>query len=414
MELLGTLLLMMGRVLLNIFTAPHLLLLYLLLFLLVAWQYRRLQNVSESLLLKPRGDYLKSAVFSTLLGVLGGILGSLLLVLVGTDLSDIGITYLWITALALMFIQPRFLCFAYAAGVLAISNLLWGFPSISIPQLMGLVAILHMVESFLILLNGPINPLPVYIKKSGRLRGGFNIQLFWPIPLVALMSLGLADPGYAGLEMPVWWPLLQDYSGFSDSKAFAMLPVLAILGYGEITTTQSARQASRKSALLLFQFSLVLLLLAILSARSAYFLPLAAIFSPLGHELVIWLGMRNENRRGLYVQPPSGIMVLDVLPGSPAERAGLKSRDIILNINGQPLDGFAAWQEHLKAGRSELLLKMQRNGRMVDALIKVSGNSHPGIIPVPDESAGKFLVVEDDYIFSLARRLWRRMLEGKF
>lgn len=400
---------MMGRVLLNIFTSPYFLILYLLLFLLVAWQYRRQQNVSDSLFVNRRNIYLKSAVVSTLLGILGGVLGSILLVFLGVDLSGIGITYLWVVALALMFIQPRFLCFAYAAGVLAISKLLWGFPHISIPQLMGLVAILHMVESLLILLNGPLNPLPIYIKKQGKLRGGFNIQLFWPIPLVALMSLGFADPGYTGLEMPDWWPLLQDYTSFADNKAFGMLPVMAVLGYGEITTTQSPFQASRKSAQYLFLFSLILLLLAILSARYVLFLPLAAVFSPLGHELVIWLGMRSETRPGLYVQPPSGIMVLDVLPGSPAERAGLKSQDIILTVNGEMLDGFAAWQEQFNSGLPQLFLKLQRDDQIMNLTLKVSPGSNLGVIPVPDQSTGKYIALEDDRLFSLARRIWQRI-----
>ncbi len=409
MELLGSIVLMMGRVLLSIFTSPYFLLLYGLLFLLVAWQYRRLQKISVSLFQQRQGIYLKSAVISTLFGILGGVFGSVLLVFLGVDLSGIGITQLWLVALALMLIQPRFLCFAYAAGVLAVSNLLWGYPHISIPQLMGLVAILHMVESLLILLNGPFNCIPIYIKKQGKLRGGFNLQLFWPIPLVALMSLGFTELGPAGLEMPDWWPLLRDYTSFADNKTFALLPVIAVLGYGEITTTRTPSQASRKSAFFLFLFSLILMLMAVLAARSPIFLPLAAVFSPLGHELVIWLGMRAETRPPLYVRQSEGIMLLDVLPGSPAYRAGLKSLDIIQKANGLMVNSYADLREELNSGRRQLFLEIRRGERVENITVPVNQGKNPGIIPVPDQSVSEYLALEDDKFFFLVRRVWRRL-----
>jgi len=408
LELLRAILLMMGRVLLDSFTSPYFVLLYISLFLLVAWQYRRLQNFSVSRFKNHPVLYLKPALVSTLLGILGGVLGSVLLVILGVDLSGIGITQLWLVALLLMLIQPRFLCFAYAAGVLGMANLLLGYPHIDIPQLMALVAILHMVESLLILLNGSFYPLPVYVKKPGGLRGGFNLQLFWPIPLVALMSMGFTEAGNSGLQMPAWWPLLQNYASLADDKTYALLPVIAVLGYGEITTTRTPFQASRKSALYLFLFSLLLLFLAVLAAYSPVFLPLAVVFSPLGHELVIWLGMRAETRPPLYTQPPLGLMVLDILSGSPADRAGLRSRDIILTVNGQNLDNYAALQE-LAADKRELNLEVQRSNQLKNMILRYHLNENPGIIPVPDRSATKYLALEDDQLFLVARRIWKRI-----
>jgi hypothetical protein len=181
-EFVWAILVDMGRVLVNTLTSPSFLLIYLLLFGLVTWQYRRLQMMSEPLLQGRKNIYFRSALVSSLLGLLGGILGSILLVFLGVDLTEMGISQLWMVAILLMLIKPRFLCFAYAAGILSISNLLFSYPDINIPQLMGLVAVLHLVESLLILLNGSYSPFPVYIKKAGSIRGGFNLQLFWQIP----------------------------------------------------------------------------------------------------------------------------------------------------------------------------------------------------------------------------------------
>ena len=314
----------MGRVWLTTLTSPSFLFIYGLLILLVISQYRRLQNMSEPLLQGRRKMYLNSALVSAGLGLLGGILGSILLVFLGVDLAGIAIVQLWLVAIFLMLINPRFLCFSYAAGVISISYLLFGYPNVNIPQLMGLVAVLHLVESVLIRLNGPLSPFPVYIKKQDQVRGGFNLQLFWPIPLVALLGVTAGDPSI-GIATPHWWPLLQNYSHFAVNQDYALIPVLAILGYGEISTAQTPLQATRRSSGQLFMFSLTLLTLAVLASRYAFFLPLAALFSPLGHEVVVWLGLRLENQaRSLYIPSGTGGNAVGRSAGSPRPSAWFK------------------------------------------------------------------------------------------
>jgi hypothetical protein len=398
----------MGRVLVDNLTSPSFLLIYLLLFGLVTWQYWRLQKMSDFLLQGRKNIYLRSALVSSLFGIIGGILGSVLLVFIGIDLAGIGIGQLWLVAIVLMLIQPRFLCFAYGAGLLCISNLLFAYPDISIPQLMGLVAVLHLVESLLILVNGSYCPFPVYIKKDGQLRGGFNLQLFWPIPLVALLGLGFIDP-MGGISMPDWWPLLRDSARFTEGQTYALLPVMAVLGYGEISTTQTPYHTTRKSSLHLFLFSLGLLGLSVLASRWALFLPVAALFSPLGHELVIWLGMRAENRAPIYVPPERGIMLLDVLPGTPAHRASLRSRDVILTLNGVMTNHFSTLQDLLGCGWQEMVVEIKRGKNVFKLPLHRSPDQDLGIIPVPENYAPRYLTVSDDGIFSIARRIWRRI-----
>ncbi len=408
MEFVWSILVYMGRVLADMLISPSFILIYLLLVGLITWQYRRLQHMSEPLLRGRRNIYCRAALVSSLLGLLGGIIGSVLLVFLGVNLSGIAVSYLWLAAVLLMLIKPRFLCFAYAAGVLSVSNLLFGYPALNIPQLMGLVAVLHLVESLLILANGTFNPFPVYIKKEGQLRGGFNLQLFWPIPLVALVSMGWFDiPG--AIVAPDWWPLLQNYSQFTNDQAYALLPILAMLGYGEISTTQTPGQATRRSALHLSLFSLSLLLLSILALHYPVILPVLALYSPLGHEMVIWVGMRTENRSPLYVPPEEGVMILDVLPGTPAQQQGLRSRDIILTVNGEPVNQYKDLQEKLQSRPGETVLKIKRGSTAISRRVRINLQQDLGIIPVPEPQAGYYLSVSEDGIFSIATAIWRRI-----
>nr|WP_315987920.1 PDZ domain-containing protein [Desulforamulus aquiferis] len=60
---------------------------------------------------------------------------------------------------------------------------------------------------------------------------------------------------------------------------------------------------------------------------------MAAMFSPLGHEMVIYIGKKLEFGRSIYQPPNKGVKVLDVVPGYPAWEAGIRSGDIIIDVN---------------------------------------------------------------------------------
>lgn len=396
----------LGRVLVNALTSPSFLFIYALLFVLVTIQYRRLQALSESNLQCNKNIYWLAALLSTLLGLLGGITGSIVLIILGVDLSGIAVGQLWLAAVLLMLIKPRFLCFAYAAGLLSAANLVFGYPDVNIPQLMGLVGVLHLVESMLIFVNGTFSPWPIYVNKGGSLRGGFNLQQFWPIPLAALVTVGVIEPN-GSIMTPDWWPLLQGNTVFSNSHTYILVPLLAMLGYGEITTTKTPVQAVRKSSWHLLVFSIGLIMLSIVTSRYSIMLPLLALYSPLGHELVIWLGMRSENRAPLYVPPQQGVMVLDVLPGSPAFRSGLRSHDIILSVKGETVHSYRQVLDLVSAQGGIGLLEIARDGELLQRTVNLKGRQQLGLIPVPDDNHFSHMCVSDDEIFSAAARFWR-------
>jgi hypothetical protein len=409
LELVAAIAKMMGQVLVETFTSPFFVGLWGMIFWLVFWQNKRQQRLSASFF-KDHPDFsFQSALYSTLLGLLGGMAGSILLVFLGVDLGSISITALWVTALLLMLIQPRFICFAYAAGIIAFAHLFFGFPRTSIPQLMGLVAVLHMIESLLILLNGTFHPRVVYVKRYEKLCGGFNLQFFWPIPLLALISVSFPGAAAAGLEMPAWWPLLHDYSNFAGQQALTIVPVIAVLGYGEICTTRTPRQASRRSALLLGIFSLLLLSIALLSSRFPAFLWLAAAFSPLGHELVIWLGMRDESRPPLYSNKEQGLMVMSVVRGSSAERAGIKAGDIIMQANGCEVNSYEDLRKLLKQAGLKLTLLIERSDCVLDLTWHPARNRTGTFVPVPETGSNAYLIRQEDRYFFLARFFWRKL-----
>ncbi|KUK54397.1 MAG: PDZ/DHR/GLGF domain protein [Desulfotomaculum sp. 46_296] len=302
---------------------------------LVALQYRHMAAARDSLFGVVTKRVWPDILTAMAYGIIGGLVGSMLIVTVGLSLNGSSLLYLWPIAVLLMLINPRFLCFAYAGGILTLANLIFGFPSLNIAQVLALVAVLHMVESVLILVSGHLGAVPAYFRTpDGRLVGGFNLQKIWPIPIAVL---SIAGNPISFDSMPGWWPLLKtSFSGGPGYLAYGLIPVVACLGYGDLAISHNPNQKSRLSALYLGIYSVILLFLSFLSQdmRTAAFI--AALFSPLGHELVIFLGKELELKgKPLYVPTDQGLRVLDVLVDTPVWRAGVRSGDVILTINGR-------------------------------------------------------------------------------
>jgi hypothetical protein len=121
--------------------------------------------------------------------------------------------------------------------------------------------------------------------------------------------------------------------------------------------------------------------------------------------------MREENnRQPIYVKPPAGIMILDVLPGTAAAKCNIQSRDIIMCVNGEQVYNYKNLKELLIYGRGSARLEMIRNGRTLHTAFHYRINEDTGIIPVPEEDINKFLVVNQDSIFTIARKLWHKLI----
>ncbi|MDD2498817.1 MAG: PDZ domain-containing protein, partial [Desulfitobacteriaceae bacterium] len=320
--------------------------------MLVVYQYYRMYKSKEALF-GIKGETLWPYFLAIGSGLAGGLAASFLMVIIGVSLNNIGIIWLWPVAIFLLFVSPRFVCFSYAGGLISISYLLFGVPRVDVPQLMALVALLHMVEALLILVTGHIDAVPIYMRhQSGRVIGAFNMQKFWPIPMVALAAMVVPGGEFAEgfMQMPNWWPLIKP-EGVKESATvvYQVIPVVAALGYGDLAAISSPQEKSLKSSGHLFIFSFILLGLAVLASHVPWTAFLAALFSPLGHELVIRISQKEgQSGTPLYVDPVRGVMVLDVLAGSPAFRLGLRTGDIILNINGRAVDSKYAFSAALE------------------------------------------------------------------
>jgi len=363
---------------------------------IVYFQYRRMSALEVRLFGQSRRSAIVRTVFSLGEGILGGTLGSFLIILLGASAERLGLGIVWLAALALATIDIRFICFSYAGGIVSLLNLALGWPDVDVISIMAFVGVLHLVESALILLSGHHDATPTLVTgPDNRPAGGFYMGKYWPVPITVLWiiytlsSVGAAE---GGIAMPDWWPLLKGAAPpAADMRAdYWVLPITVAMGYGDATYTRLPRQKTRFTAGLSALFSIVLLGLTLLAGRYSWLKWAAALFSPIGHELVIHMAQKAElDGVPLMSAPERGVRVLDVGPGSPCDKAGIKPGDIIEAVNCQPVSSIQDFAEALRLVPYATIVDVRsglpgdEGGRRTVQIRGVSNNL--GLILVPTE-----------------------------
>ena len=356
----------------------------------VAFQYRRQQQTQLTMFGVYRYSLLQQILPAAGFGILGGLIASFLLNMLGVSITQIAFGYIWPLAIMLMLINLRFMCFAYAGGIVAVANVLFGWPEVNVPQVLALVAILHVTESILIYTSGGYCAVPMIIRhRDGRLVGAFSLQNFWPLPLVLLAAVAMPENALpaAVINTPDWWPLLPiaEQLPAGHTWVYGMLPAVAALGYGDVAISSTPAARRRRSAFHLACYSIVLLVLAVWSVEYVWLQFIAALVSPLGHELLIQLDNRREMAgQPRFVPPDRGVMVLDTVGNSPARTAGFEPGDILLDLAGMNVDSGFTLARAIAEAPTEFTVGFSREGRLLERLARFADSERRlGVILVP-------------------------------
>lgn len=392
--------------------------------LLVYLQYRR-QITLERQLFGVRVTSAEQQVMrSVAFGVLGGLAATLLISGLGIVLNPTDFAYVWVVAVILAVFNLRFVCFAYAGGMLSFMSLIlhvmpeftfgWTWlegmysdiRGLSIPHLLALVAVLHLVEALLVGLQGGENASPVFIQgKRGRLIGGYILQKYWVIPLGAIVMTGTG-----GFESPAWWGVLPLFG----LQGLQILPIPAVLGFSGLALAHQPREKAVRTAKWLAVYAVALLGLALAGAYWWPLLWIAAIFSPISHEILVWWEMTDEKiRQPRFVKPLQGIQILAILPGSPAEGMELKPGETIVKANGVPVN--TPFDLHFAINQNPAFIKLEiidehGENRFVGKPRYSRDHHGLGLILVPDETAKEYVSLDSIPIW---KRIWNSVNGSK-
>ena len=385
---------------------------YWLVLVLVALQYRQMNKRYKKMFGVAGQSLAKQFIMAMALGIAGGIIASLVLTIVGVSIDAAGLSYIWPLAVALAFIHMRFLCFAYAGGILAVCNLLTGFPEIDALQVIALVAVLHITESILIAISGSYASMPVFLRRrDGQIAGAFSLYNFWPVPLLVLTAVPLQTPTGDFLQTPDWWPILQTKLQ-PENIMYVLYPVVAGLGYADIAVTSTPAVKRRNSAIQLALYSIGLLFIVIAAVKYKWLQIIAAFAAPLGHEAIIQFNLYMENKgKALFVDDGYGLKILDTVPGSPARAAGLQTGDKLLELNGIKLTNGHELAYAIDTGKEDYRIKLLRREMVLTINIaRQKSTDCLGIILVPCGSEDLFVELADRNLGLL--NLYHRLRQG--
>ncbi|OXM86330.1 PDZ domain-containing protein [Paenibacillus rigui] len=387
----------------------------------IVLQYRR-QILFERKLFHTKLHSLVSETWRTVLwGWIGGLLASVLMAVVGATIQAEAILLLWIVSLLLILFRVRFLCWAYAIGVIGILQAVLGwFPSLSLlgssdgaawftgalqslnmPALLALVAVLHLVEALFVRQQGTRTATPMfYESKRGKIVGGYHLQGFWPLALFLLVPMQGANT----VPLP-WTPLL---GGDLWSGGWTIVGFPVMIGFAEMTRSRLPKEKVRMSAKLLAGYAVAVLLLAILAKLAPVLTVLSSLLCIALHEgLLVYSRWDEAKRSPIFVHDKRGLKILAILPNSAAAGLELEAGEIIHKVNGVAVHTKRELHQAMQLNSAFCkleVLNLEGETKFVKHAL-FSGEHHQlGILLAPDQEAMYYAEEKQTHIIAYVRK----------
>ncbi|KOP72133.1 PDZ serine protease [Bacillus sp. FJAT-21945] len=276
------------------------------------------------------------------------------------------LTILWSFTTKIRWMAPAYtLGFAFFATIFAVEQE-WPLPSIFtsisdakpsvFPAIAVLLALLLIGEGILIFKNARKGTSPKLIKsKRGQRVGIHEVKRLWMIPLF------LVIPGEV-LKSPFeWWPVFS-IAGHS----YSILLVPFAIGFFQQIQGNLPSNAIKATGKKVIWLGSIILLLSI----AGYWSPIASIavvtIAIVSREIItLRQRMADENRPFFFSKRNHGVMVLGIIPQSPANLMGLKVGEIITKVNGIHVHDKIGFYEALLKNRAHCKLEvLDTNGQI--------------------------------------------------
>jgi hypothetical protein len=353
-------------------------------------------------------------------GWMGGAAASVALAFIGPSLRTETLILVWGIAVILALFRVRFLCLAYAGGVLGILQvIMMQIPGVDkwtdisgigilvdwilkadVPSVLAVAAVLHLLEAWLIRVQGERLASPMFFEsKRGKIVGGYQMEGFWLVPLVLII------PSAGGSMETLPWQSFLSGQLWSSGWTIAAFPVM--IGFAEITMILLPKRKARRTSNFLFLYGLVLLAASLLAASWSVLIIIASILAIGLHEAIILYGHWQEAKRTpVFVHQPRGLMVMTVLPGSAAEELGIQSGELIHKVNGTRIHHKSELHQAMRINPAFCKMEVIN----LDGEIKFvqhplfAGQHHQlGLILAPDEEAMYYVELQQNSLISYLR-----------
>ncbi|HEU5139239.1 MAG TPA: PDZ domain-containing protein [Bacillales bacterium] len=348
--------------LLRLFVQP---LFYLLLAFAVLVNYRRVRQERRDFHVRIYGVF-DGLMESILPGLIAGLAGSVVLVAVGIMLPPGMIVFIAIFYLvAMLTFQLRLvspvltvgaaaLCAywlpAVTTGVPLLDNWIDGIRERPISSTVLLLGLLIVLEGFLIRFRGVKTNPRLMPGRRGKTVGAHEARKLWFVPLCLLLPGGVIPS--MGL-----WPLAGQ-----ENDGFSILLVPFGFGFYRLITDSAPKQVVISVAKQRLWLGVVVVALAagaIYSDIEWLAVGAAAISVLFGLWNLLLRRFFRKRESFYFSQRDDGLTVLGVLPGSPAEKLGVRVGECIRKVNGEQVreegDFYRALQGNAAYCKMEVL-----------------------------------------------------------
>lgn len=354
------------------------------------------------------------------LGIIAGAVVSSMLSVLGIMFNEnSGIEIMFMISILLLFIKKRFICFSYSGAVLGAISILSSFLAratntasyinVNILALMTFVGIMHIVEGFLVMLDGGRGAIPVFSNRDEKIVGGFAFNRYWALPVAIFIAItsNISSAGTSSIATPDWWPIVNRTEALLilSSAIIAAIPLYGVVAYNSVSFTKEKAKKPIYSGIGILVYGVILTLVAQLAQFGIIGQIVVVIFAPLGHELMIKIQNKiEENGEYLYVTDDNGVAVLEVAPDSPAYESGVRRGDKILEVNKNKVVSEVEIFKAVRENLSEIPFRVKKiSGEIVDLTI-LPKNKRIGMLLVPR-------IVKADSAFSVDNDDFKKILE---
>jgi hypothetical protein len=329
------------------------------------------------------------------LGLIVGLVLSVATVLAGITvpfaaiLLIAGFTVLWSLTTNIRLMSPVYTVGAAFFGIILIAEYNWNIPFFKesfqaidekvYPSVVILLALLIISEGILIFKNGIKGTSPKLAKsRRGQNVGVHEVKRFWLLPMFLLI------PGEI-LTVPFeWWPVFH-----IGVESYSLILVPFAIGFNQQIQGMLPKQSIQLQGRRVITLGVVILIFSVIG----YWYPLVSIIvaacAIICRELIsLTQRLRDDNLPFYFSKKNNGLMIIGIIPESPADKMGLQVGELLSKVNGVKIRDEQALYEALEKNRAHCKLEvLDVNGevRFVQRALYEGDHYELGILFVQDQ-----------------------------
>ncbi|WP_026885223.1 hypothetical protein [Clostridium beijerinckii] len=394
---------------------PPLVFLLILLIIVLHSKNKKVVTMQKIILGGSVNSSIELTLSQLVLGIIGGIIGSIILTSLGVVFSEnSGISYLFVISILLMLIRPRLICFSYSGAILGGLVIIIKLINIFIPNSLGvldlnifylaiLIGVFHVIEGILVIIDGDRGAVPVFTNRNNKILGGYALKRYWALPIAIIIAMNANNSMLSymtdSISNPDWWPLIKLPYGLAliAGSIISIVPFYMVLGYSSITFTKSKREKAVSSGVHILVYGILLIISAQIARFGIIGEIFIVIFMPVTHELMLKLQVNSEkNKMPKFVSDEEGLMVLEISADSKMREFGIGIESKVLSVNGKSINSEAEVYGILKENLYNAVLKVKNSHGMVkDIQFRHNKNTRLGILLVPRNVSEEDIVAVD-------------------